>query len=85
MNVAMGAENQSLQHDNKQLNTLIKEYEQTLDTLMSAFRTKAVSDNHNISLYFLSSGAFCSATCKSTNYRLCETTRQNCSCGRRKP
>jgi len=35
MNNAMSAENQGLQHDNKQLNSLIKEYEQTLDTLMS--------------------------------------------------
>ncbi|KAJ4482203.1 hypothetical protein J3R30DRAFT_3222053, partial [Lentinula aciculospora] len=41
MNAAMTAENQSLQHDNKQLNTLIKEYEQTLDTLMSTFRNRA--------------------------------------------
>jgi hypothetical protein len=43
MNGAVSAENQGLQHDNKQLNTLIKEYEQTLETLMSAFRTRAVS------------------------------------------
>jgi uncharacterized protein YpiB (UPF0302 family) len=35
MNNAMSTENQGLQHDNKQLNALIKEYEQTLDTLMS--------------------------------------------------
>ena len=35
MNTLMTAENQSLQHDNKQLNALIKEYEQTLETLMS--------------------------------------------------
>lgn len=35
MNVAMTQENQNLQHDNKQLNALIKEYEQTLETLMS--------------------------------------------------
>jgi hypothetical protein len=42
MNVTMIAENQSLLHDNKQLGALIKEYEQTLETLMSAFRTKAV-------------------------------------------
>ncbi|KAF8895432.1 hypothetical protein BD779DRAFT_1499496, partial [Infundibulicybe gibba] len=41
MNTAMSAENQGLQHDNKQLNTLIKEYEQTLETLMSAFRNRA--------------------------------------------
>ncbi|KAF9077604.1 hypothetical protein BDP27DRAFT_1208716 [Rhodocollybia butyracea] len=41
MNMVMSAENQSLLHDNKQLNTLIKEYEQTLDTLMSTFRNRA--------------------------------------------
>lgn len=35
MNASMMAENQGLQHDNKQLNALIKEYEQTLETLMS--------------------------------------------------
>ncbi|KAG5652890.1 hypothetical protein H0H81_003254 [Sphagnurus paluster] len=35
MNASMIAENQGLQHDNKQLNTLIKEYEQTLESLMS--------------------------------------------------
>lgn len=34
-NSCMTAENQSLQYDNKQLNALIKEYEQTLETLMS--------------------------------------------------
>jgi hypothetical protein len=36
MNAAMSQENRALQHDNKQLNALIKEYEQTLETLMSA-------------------------------------------------
>jgi len=41
MNAAMMLENQGLQHDNKQLNALIKEYEQTLETLMSAFRNRA--------------------------------------------
>ncbi|KAK7469095.1 hypothetical protein VKT23_003586 [Stygiomarasmius scandens] len=41
MNNAMSAENQGLQHDNKQLNSLIKEYEQTLDTLMKSFRNRA--------------------------------------------
>ena len=35
MNASMIAENQALQHDNKQLNALIKEYEQTLENLMS--------------------------------------------------
>jgi len=35
MNAAIMAENQTLQHDNKQLGVLIKEYEQTLESVMS--------------------------------------------------
>lgn len=42
MNVTLGAENQGLLHDNKQLGGLIKEYEQTLESVMGAFRTRAV-------------------------------------------
>ena len=42
MNVAMLAENQALQYDNKQLNALIKEYETTLETVMGLFRQRAV-------------------------------------------
>lgn len=42
MNAQMSAENLALQNDNKQLNTLIKEYEQTLENLMTTFRTRAV-------------------------------------------
>ncbi|KAH7885338.1 hypothetical protein F5I97DRAFT_1810686 [Phlebopus sp. FC_14] len=41
MNSSLTAENQALQHDNKQLGTLIREYEQTLESVMSAFRTRA--------------------------------------------
>jgi len=41
MNTAMMAENQALQHVNKQLNTLIKEYETTLETAMGLFRQRA--------------------------------------------
>lgn len=43
MTNAVAAENQALQYDNKQLNLLIKEYEQTLETLMTTFRKRAVS------------------------------------------
>ena len=43
MNASLAAENQTLQHDNKQLGVLICEYEQTLESIMSAFRTRAVS------------------------------------------
>ncbi|TDL17834.1 hypothetical protein BD410DRAFT_793870 [Rickenella mellea] len=42
MNSSLATENHSLQHDNKQLNTLLKEYEQTLETVMSAFRGRAL-------------------------------------------
>ncbi|KAJ7175740.1 hypothetical protein C8R46DRAFT_857998, partial [Mycena filopes] len=41
MNSAMTLENIGLQHDNRQLNTLIREYEQTLETLMNTFRNRA--------------------------------------------
>ncbi|KAJ7644029.1 hypothetical protein FB45DRAFT_896717 [Roridomyces roridus] len=41
MNGTMIMENIALQHDNKQLNTLIREYEQTLETLMNTFRNRA--------------------------------------------
>jgi hypothetical protein len=36
-------ENQTLQNENKQLSQLLKEYEQTLETVMSKFRSHAVS------------------------------------------
>ena len=42
MNMQMSAENLALQNDNKQLNALIKEYEQTLENLMTTFRNRAV-------------------------------------------
>ena len=47
MNATMTAENLALQHDNKQLNTLIKEYETTLETIMGLFRQRAVSGISN--------------------------------------
>ena len=58
MNAAMAAENQSLQYDNKQLNALIKEHEQTLDTVMSAFRNRAVRVMFNV-LYSRDLDHFC--------------------------
>ncbi|KII86887.1 hypothetical protein PLICRDRAFT_113936 [Plicaturopsis crispa FD-325 SS-3] len=51
MTASISAENQGLLHDNKQLNALIKEYEQTLDNLMSAFRNRAREvQEHELSL-----------------------------------
>ena len=42
MNTQMTAENIALANENKQLGTLIKEYEQTLENVMAAFRVRAV-------------------------------------------
>src|SRR5882724_8700095 len=36
-------ENQTLLHENKQLNTLMQEYEKTLETVMNKFRAHCVS------------------------------------------
>ncbi|KZT44411.1 hypothetical protein SISSUDRAFT_15202 [Sistotremastrum suecicum HHB10207 ss-3] len=41
MNGMLAEENQSLQHDNKQLSLLLKEYEQTLESVMGRFRSRA--------------------------------------------
>ncbi|KAI0366911.1 hypothetical protein BV20DRAFT_1025427 [Pilatotrama ljubarskyi] len=41
MNAAMSAENLTLLNDNRQLSTLIREYEQTLEKTMDKFRTHA--------------------------------------------
>ena len=43
MNNQMSAENYVLMNENKQLGALIKEYEQTLESVMAAFRVRAVS------------------------------------------
>jgi hypothetical protein len=53
MNVAMNAENRSLQHDNKQLNTMIKEYEQTLETLMSTVKLRSCRGVAFLTLCFI--------------------------------
>lgn len=42
MNGQMSSENNALLNDNKQLGALIKEYEQTLESVMAAFRFRAV-------------------------------------------
>ncbi|KAI0916784.1 hypothetical protein AcW1_007856 [Taiwanofungus camphoratus] len=51
MNIAMSAENQMLQNDNRQLIALIREYEQTLETVMASFRTRAYEvQEHELAL-----------------------------------
>ena len=52
MNMQMSAENLALQNDNKQLNALIKEYEQTLEHTMTTFRKRAVR-SWSLSLHIL--------------------------------
>jgi hypothetical protein len=42
MNAHIIIENQTFLHENKQLSVLLKEYEVTMDTIMSKFRNHAV-------------------------------------------
>lgn len=42
MNAQIVIENQTLLHENKQLSMLLKEYEGTMETVMSKFRNHAV-------------------------------------------
>jgi hypothetical protein len=42
MNAQIVIENQTLLHENKQLSILLKEYEGTMDNIMSKFRNHAV-------------------------------------------
>lgn len=66
MNTSLAAENQGLLHDNKQLGALIKEYEQTLESVMGAFRTRAVRQLLYCRLVNVSI-ASCSGTSRSTS------------------
>ncbi|CEL54583.1 hypothetical protein RSOLAG1IB_07187 [Rhizoctonia solani AG-1 IB] len=51
MNAAIVIENQTLQHENKQLNILLKEYETTLETVMTKFRNQAhAAQQHELNL-----------------------------------
>ncbi|KZT57465.1 hypothetical protein CALCODRAFT_496112 [Calocera cornea HHB12733] len=51
MNAHLVVENQTLNHENKQLNILLKEYEQALDVIMTKFRTHAHStQTHDLAL-----------------------------------
>lgn len=43
LNASLVVENQTLAHENKQLNLLLREYEQTLETIMGRFRSFSVS------------------------------------------
>lgn len=53
-NAQLVIENQTLLHENKQLGTLLKEHETTLDTIMAKFRNHAVRKNplHTPCYYF---------------------------------
>lgn len=44
INSQLVMENQSLTHENKQINFLLREYENTLETIMSKFRSFSVSE-----------------------------------------
>lgn len=46
VNAQIIIENQTLQHENKQLDLLLNEHETTMDTIMSKFRNHAVIHFH---------------------------------------
>jgi len=48
MNAHFIIENQTLLHENKQLSLLLKEYENTMETIMTKFRNHAVRPSHFI-------------------------------------
>ncbi|KAF8337562.1 uncharacterized protein EI90DRAFT_3043369 [Cantharellus anzutake] len=51
MNASLIIENQQLLHENKQINSLLKEYEQTLETVMAKFRAQAhATQRHELTL-----------------------------------
>lgn len=55
-------ENHSLLHENRQLSLLLKEYEQTMDTIMAKFRSHSVSSTlpqPHASIYVPSSSSLC--------------------------
>lgn len=51
MNAQIFTENNALMNDNKQLGVLIKEYEQTLENVMTSFRVRAVSCRITVPAY----------------------------------
>jgi hypothetical protein len=79
MTTALQMENASLAHDNKQLSALIKEYEQTLENIMSSFRHRAVSLPLLYPGISVILNIYYSMTHKSANSPSCELTKQPCS------
>jgi len=65
MNAAISAENQVLQHDNKQLSSLVKEYEQTLESVMSQVFSfsSCVLNSIKVVGAFRNRAVFCSLIC----------------------
>lgn len=47
LNVSLVLENQGLQHENRQLSILLKDYEGTLEAVMAKFRAHAVRASRN--------------------------------------
>ncbi|PWN44594.1 hypothetical protein IE81DRAFT_286923, partial [Ceraceosorus guamensis] len=51
LNASLVVENQTLAHENKQLNLLLREYEQTLETIMGRFRSFShATQSHTLQL-----------------------------------
>lgn len=62
MNAQIIIENQTLLRENKQLSQLLKEYEGTLETIMSKFRNHSVSGSHgSLSSFYIQEASVSSA------------------------
>jgi len=83
MNAALVIENQQLQHENKQLNVVLKEYEQTLETVMSKFRSQAhAAQQHELTLTRHYESLLMSRESSSLNQDLTSSTKLSASLSR---
>lgn len=55
LNSQLVMENQGLTHENKQISLLLREYENTLESVMSKFRSFSVSEERGLSNYLTES------------------------------
>jgi len=83
MNASLIIENQTLLHENKQLNSLLKEYEQTLEAVMAKFRSQAhAAQQHELNLTRHYETLLLSRESNSLNQELQLSTKQSESLAR---
>ncbi|EJD03541.1 uncharacterized protein FOMMEDRAFT_82134 [Fomitiporia mediterranea MF3/22] len=79
-NAQMIIENQTLNHENRQLGMLLKEYEQTLETVMSKFRSHALAaQQHELTMTRHYESLLVARESSSMNSELSNSTQTNAS------